>query len=284
MSFVKQKFRVWVSRYFEIPITSFMKWKIGGILNRSQDLILIHTIGKVGSSSVYQSVADAFPENRSIFHIHSLNQDRNKEQELYYRSSKRGSVPLHLIISRIISDRLSSYKGQILVITLIREPISRELSSVYQDYFNFSDDKNISADWMRNVIKKKVQEMATELPEEKWFKSELLEVFGVDVFKQKFDVAKGYFNLKDGNVVFALIRLEDLNDKFADMMLEMFGKQGVKLVRENDSSDKFYDAHYKEEMNELRIDSSTFDRIIGQRFVTHFYSDKLNQLSKKWKA
>ena len=115
------------------------------------------SISKVGSSSIYNSIKKAKSINIPIYHIHSLSQEQIVVQKKYYKNSNRKSLPMHLIQSSVISDALKNYKGKVYIFTLIREPISREISSVFQDSFNFTKQRNIRGDVIEKVIDDKIK-------------------------------------------------------------------------------------------------------------------------------
>lgn len=282
MSFLRQKIRILASRYLETPIRWYVKYQIRTVLQKSDQLILIYSIGKVGSSSVYDSIRSAFPNSNAVFHIHSLNPLRIEEQKRYYRQSERASIPLHLIISESISHELEAFKGNVYVITLIREPISRELSSVYQDYFNFSTDKNIASELMRKVSEDKVLELTKRLPEETWFDSEIKSVFGFDVLNDPFLVNKAFGIWSNGNVKLALLRMENLNQIFSRAMSELFGVDKFVLLHSNDSADKFYSDSYKRDSRAFKLTEDQLNAILSKPFYAKFYSDKIDEVRCKW--
>ena len=125
--------------------------------NTNDETILVFSIGKVGSSSIYNSIKKAKSINIPIYHIHSLSQEQIVVQKKYYKNSNRKSLPMHLIQSSVISDALKNYKGKVYIFTLIREPISREISSVFQDSFNFTKQRNIRGDVIEKVIDDKIK-------------------------------------------------------------------------------------------------------------------------------
>lgn len=282
MSFLKQKLRVLVSKYFEMPISWFIAMKVKQAMKRSERLILVHTIGKVGSSSVFESLKKAFSHSTAIFHVHSLNPARIAEQKSYYRNSKRGSIPMHLIISTAISEQLASFSGSVYVITLVREPIARELSSIFQDYFNFSDDPDISSGLMRSVAEEKIKGLSVILPEETWFDAEVKDVFGIDVMEGHFPLERSYRTWRTETTSFALIRMEDLSDRFSTVVLELFGEENVELERVNDSSDKFYNDSYKAESNSFKIPRDRLEAILDRPFLKKFYSDRTDLIRERW--
>ena len=113
-------------------------YKVNKLL-RSDTIVIIYQMGKVGSSSIYNSVNRYF----KTYHIHYLNE--KIISQIYQKSKdKNQSVPLHLETSTEVLNLLKSEK-KIKIISLIREPISRNLSAFFEnlDNFTFNQDYNL---------------------------------------------------------------------------------------------------------------------------------------------
>lgn len=283
ISYCKRKVKILISKYFEKYILKIEELKIHSIFNKNQRIIIIYSIGKVGSSSIYNSLKKSKVTNIPVFHVHALNELRLEEQKEYYRNSKRGSVPFHLIQSTAISKELKFYKGQIFVINLLREPIAREMSSVFQDSFNFSNSIKANDEQLRRAIRLKFDAMLINLPENEWFERELKSVFEIDILKKGINVNKGYYVDSINQVKFGLVRVEDLSNVYPVFMQKMFGADfNIPLVVANEAKDKFYNEGYKKLVNELNVTEEEFNIIAGSTFFKKFYSDLFLKVKEKW--
>ena len=72
-SYLKRSTSILLSRFLSWPIEKFESWRIKRLMNRNDNIILVYSIGKVGSSSVYKSIKDSPLVKAPIFHVHSLN-------------------------------------------------------------------------------------------------------------------------------------------------------------------------------------------------------------------
>lgn len=283
LSYFKRRLKIEFSRVFESTILHYQKRKIRKIFKNHNEILLIYSIGKVGSSTVYNSFKKSKHSFSPVFHIHSLNPKRIEEQKEYYRKSVRKSVPFHLLQSTVIAEELDNYKGHLKVFTLIREPIGRELSSVFQDSFNFTKSKEISKSLFIKVINKKLASLIEMLPEHEWFERELKTVLGIDIYKLNFNVDLGYSIFKNNKLDFVLVRLENLNDSYSEWMKKLFNEcDKVEMTTINESKDKFYDESYQMLKDEVVISHKDFSKIIKYDFIQTFYPDFINEIKIKW--
>ena len=282
-SYFKRKSKIIFSRYFYFLIHFFESVRIMNTFQKNDQIILVYTIGKVGSTSIYRSISQNKKINIPIFHIHSLNPSRIKEQKNIYLNSKRKSLPFHLIQSNLISKQLEKYNGTLHIITLTREPITREVSSIFQDYFNFFDSPNIKNDMIKSEIKNKIKCLVKTLPESEWFHRELNEVFGLNIFDFDFDSKKGYFVKKNKKLNFCFVRLENLQDSYSKIIKEMFNKTiDTPLVTKNLASEKFYSEKYQILKNNLRICDNDMKIILSNDYIQKFYFDYIDEIRIRW--
>lgn len=280
-TYLSRRVKIFLSRFFESQIDKFVKAKVKKTFKENNEIILIFSIGKVGSSTVYNTIKNS-SVSIPVFHIHSLNEKRTDQQKKYYKDSNRKSVPLHLFESSAIANELKKYNGKLYVITLIREPISREFSSLFQDSFNFTNSIHLENDIFINSIKKKLHQLKESLPEEEWFTNELNAVFGIDIYNKEFDLKQGYLMHHENNFSFCLIRLENLDEKFHQITSELFNIK-LNLIKSNDSKDKFYSKSYKDLRNQMKFEENQIRNLIQNRFIKNFYSDFEDNIIVKWK-
>lgn len=94
--------------------------------------VLIYQMGKVGSSSIYQSLAQS--DDFKPYHIHTLNQITI--QKIKERSKLKGlKIEQHIYDSEHILGKFFEQTPQdkLKIITLVREPISRNIAAYFQN-------------------------------------------------------------------------------------------------------------------------------------------------------
>src|SRR5581483_2953453 len=107
-----------------------------------------------------------------------------------------------------------------------------------------------------------------------WFDLELRDVFGIDVFAEPFDRARGYQIYENARARALVIRLEDLNRAAANALSEFLNIPDFKLVPANIGENKVYGALYKEYTNSLRLPQAYIDEAHSKDFIRHFYTEQ----------
>lgn len=283
-SYIKRYLRIQLGRYFEKPLEKYTRKKLQRLLKENDKIVIIYTIGKVGSSSVYETLKNSESIPYPVFHLHSLSTQQIEEWKQYYKSSQRKSIPYHLIVGSVLSDLLKSYKGKIFLVTLIREPIQREVSSIFQDSFNFTSSSKLKEKGIQETTMNYLEKLVDQLPEEKWFKKEIKEVFDIDVYADTFDPAIGYKTYDRNNVRLLLIRIENLNTSFNSACKELFENNdlNLKLEEANIGDQKFYSEDYKKIRRDIRLDEKQVEQIIQTPFIQKFYPDYISSIKKDW--
>jgi hypothetical protein len=182
-------------------------------------------MGKVGSSSVkYTLKGLSLPIN--LYHVHALTQKRLDWLQNTYRNASRvrgnAVVHDHLVEGLYLRKQLDrNTQRPWKVITLIRDPIARNISTFFQSlniFFpewvkKYNNAETALEDQVEEMIKLFMNKADHQLPLV-WCDKYLDPVFGIDVYKREFPILKGYEILKNNKVELLLMRLEDLDRKF----------------------------------------------------------------------
>lgn len=273
MNRYKQVLRKFIARNFYLFIDGFHKLKFF-FMKLNDPLVIILTPGKVGSSSVYKTLKKEF---KSVFHLHNFTEKSIERSISINKKSSRRYVPLHLINSKYLLRKVKKNNLMIHLICLIREPINREISSVYQNIEMFENSTSNSFLKINNdVVLSKLTDVLSNdkylMDLENWFNEQLFENLGIDIYK--FDLAKGYEIQCFKNVKFLLIRMEDLDRFFSKSISEFIplSNTNINLKRSNISSNKFYNSYYKELKQNLKIEKyKIYDHYVKNKFVKKFY-------------
>lgn len=122
-----------------------MKSPAGGEEYRA---VIVHQMGKVGSSSVYDSLKHA-PLKVPVYHTHLLNRQRLDRQLRSLTGNRAGAS--HLRTSqRLLEDGFDGSRWKI--ISLTRDPISRNISAFFQNVENFAPGFSGSASPMGKLM------------------------------------------------------------------------------------------------------------------------------------
>lgn len=278
-------------------------------LGPSKNPVLVYTMGKVGSTAVARSLKAA-GEGYRVYHLHWLVPEHLRLDEALHRAASRRNR--HTPLRKLFSPEYV-WRGQYLskqvqapqrdgskwnVITLIRDPVARNVSAFFQNvefFFGYDwrvelrvkDEEQVVAelvDLFRNNYVNKSEAIRMDGDPLTWFDDELKAVFGVDVFDHDFPADQGFkmYEAPLANVL--LIRLEDL-DSCAPQAFEQFlGLKAFETQRANVAANKAYTSLYDRFLHVVDIPGEYLDKLYGAKASTHFYTEEeLAKFRARWK-
>lgn len=280
--------RRWIAKYLFVPVYAwqYITIYIKLFLSKQQPLVIVLTIGKVGSSSVYYSLKEQFSSR--IFHIHYISEEGIQEAWKAHKSSSRNSVPLHLITSKILSNFLKKYQHKYHIITIFREPIQRKLSSFFQNLDQHKDAIDLGGLDFNTVKLNDVLNDSYFLnrihEEDTWIENELIKTFNFNVYN-KADFQQSGFSIERNKIADLLsIKMENLNKEFTIAMTEFFETERKLVLKTvNDGDDKYYNQAYKSFKQNFKLNESTLHDICGTKYFLSFYADLKLRVINKWK-
>jgi len=222
-----------------------------------------------------------------VFHIHNLSEEGIRKSINTHINSDRKSIPLHLIVSKLLRKKAQSYKGKIYIVTIIREPISREVSSFFQNiefHKKILENKNLEVDVQKahRILNQKLEsDICNQL--ESWFDIEIMNNFGIDVFSKSFDHKKKYMIFQNKKIDLLLLKMEDLDAVFPEAIKEFLGLSSTfPLTKSNLADQKYYSKAYKEVKNKTKLNTEAIKGIINSQYFSHFYSHEKDMVIQKW--
>jgi hypothetical protein len=255
-----------------------------------QPPILIYQMGKVGSATVHETLVHA-NLSQPVYHVHFLSYDGIKNAEEFFRNLRNPINPGHLRRSKVlrqIIDRNGRKKWK--VITLVREPIGRDISDFFQTLDRYHPELVENGEIKTSEVSELlVKNFSSYDPNadytSTWLDKELKNVFGVDVYAQRFDVERGYSIIRDrGKADVLILRLEDLNANLEKSLVEFLDVSNpIKMMKSNIGIDKKYSVAYRDVLEEIRISEACCRKIYSSRYAQQFYDEKmLSEFTKRW--
>lgn len=244
-----------------------------------QSPILVFTMAKVGSLSVYFSLKK-WTRKKSIFHIHSLNEEQvNENIKLCFENNiyPGSKSPVFLINRKIIKKR-KTYK----IICLFRDPLERNVSAFF-DAFELHTSKKISkyigdVESLKPFYYKKLNHYYPIY----WFEKQFFEATNIDVFAYNFNKEKGYKLIKKDNIELLLLN-SNVDDKIKEKLINDFcDLKEFKLKNSNVSSTKEYATYYKDFKQTIRFSKEYLNKLYDSNYAKHFFTEKhiKNQIEK----
>jgi Putative capsular polysaccharide synthesis protein len=259
---------------------------------RTQPAVLVYQMAKVGSQTVVRSIRASRPR-QPVFHVHTLTEEGMAAMEEFYRWSRLPS-PLwggHLLVSRYLSQQIRRgvTPGRWKIVTLVRDPVARNLSLLFQLGRRLLPDfeKQCDADRLDPIAV--FEQFEADFPAQvncmRWFRDELCPVFGVDPFAAPFDREAGYHVYRGPFADVLLLRTEDLDRSGEAALRSFLGLEQFRWKRANIGGRKANGIRYARLLDRLELPTAFVDRYYDTPEVRHFYSpEELNALRARWCA
>lgn len=251
-----------------------LRWK------KPQRPIIVYQMGKVASSSVYQSLKST--PGCTPFHVHRLNPENMEKVRLEHK--RLGNAQPHEKISLMLYDRLVKNADQpTLIISLVREPIGRNISAFFQNLGTFFKSADAhSAVEMDKLISRFLEKYPHDVPLT-WFDDEMKATTGIDVYSKPFPIEEGHVTF-NADPFRLLVMRHNLADEVKQQSIRKFlNEESFQLTRHNEASAKTYSDSYKSFIKRVTITDSYAERMLSSRYAQHFYSDQeREELFAKW--
>ncbi len=265
--------------------------------------VVVHTMGKVGSTSVCNAIAKAQRE-RLVFHTHFMSDYiitrlEADSKALFRAHQEQLSLPL-LWRSEFLHQRIkaASDTGEWKFVTLTRDPVARNVSAFFENIYVtpgrsrgtvqvaaplYDIDTEIGIDDTDVLVELFLTQWSDHSGPAQFYQREFAQVLGLDVYAQPFDHHRGYQIYTKNGINALLIRLEDM-DRATSRVLEAFLElPGIDLSHENTSADKPYGDLYKKLIARLKLNDAYLDEMYGSRYARHFYTaDELDAFRARW--
>ncbi|MCI0557192.1 MAG: putative capsular polysaccharide synthesis family protein, partial [Nitrososphaera sp.] len=250
--------------------------------------VLVYQMGKVGSTSVCTSLLKARPE-MPFHHIHVLTDKGIAWEEATRFGQKRGwfrksSLPINQpsMHSKYLAKQWARDKCRKpwKVITLTRDPIARNVSSLFEtierwipDFAERCANNDLDLAQLSEFYLAEFHQKLDyyEMPFQ-WFHVELEQFFGIDILESEFPRTTGYKIYSGNGVELLLIKLEYLDRCFTEAIKKFLGID-IPLVNARMAADKSYYPVYKVFLQSLRLPDDYIKKMYACEYVRHLYSD-----------
>lgn len=253
---------------------------------KSQIDTLIYQPGKVGSTTLCNSLTAGGFE---AYSIHGLNPGGR------YLHLSGEQIPLCEEYVDAIKKKTKK------IITIIREPISRDFASYFEGILVMEDQILIPQTDGRNPVSSSYEyflhlleknegtgnrsgETGWYFNEPEWYNDELKPVFGIDVYRYPFDREKGYGIIEENGVSVLVLKAEK-SQVWQEAVRKFTGKEDFKMLdNANVAGQKLYAHLYQEAKETAELPQEYVDFYYkDNEKLRHFYTDEeLEKFKAMW--
>lgn len=261
--------------------------------SRNRQTVIVYQMGKVGSKTVVQSLRAL--RNMTVYHVHSLTQDGTDKAENLYKNNfdQLRRIDNHVLWSQYLRKQLDEgLKGQEKwkVVTLVRDPIAKNISSFFQNLGSFIDyeyKNKIESMKMEDIVDELIQLFLDKFGNHEqpltWFDRELKTVLDIDVFSSEFPKSKGYKTYESEHADLLLLRIEDLNECASNAFKNFLDIDEFTLTKSNVGDNKAYRDIYRRFLKSIVLPDSYIDKMYTSKYMRHFYSEEeIEAFKARW--
>ena len=255
-------------------------WKQTQQLKQTKEApVLIFTMAKVGSSSIYHSLRHRI--DVPCFHIHSL----SKEDALNAKAlcQKNGVYPGSRSPVFILNDYFLNTGYRYKVISLFRNPIERNLSAFFEAFEIYL---GVPAHRYKGSLQKLEKVFFDKINHfycQSWFDDYFKTGLGVDVYAYDFDKVKGYNTLhtKEGEILLVKSNLEDTLK--ATLVGDFCNIDRFTIKNMNVTAAKRSAKLYADFKSYMFFSKAYLESQLETKYVNHFFTkQEKSDLYKKW--
>lgn len=256
--------------------------------------IFIWQMGKVGSSTIYRSL---LPYSKPcVWDVPSIK--NNSRWPIHNNVIQTHSINL-------LYDFLHYSEEEFVVVSLVRDLLSRNISAVFQSMndeeercnqqfvASIDDFQKMSFDQQEEKISQQLLRLNTGTTVTAWYDNLLkshvyypeIDKYFVDIYSKPFDQQKGYqtYESKTKRIKMIIIRLENLNDQ-VNTLGEFLGIDDLQIVSRNVATDKWYNSIYQRFKQRYKPTPEELESIYTSRFMMYFYSPiQIRLLIEGWR-
>ncbi len=275
----------------------FLRRRAARQIASGKPLLLVHTMGKVGSTSIAASLkASDLRRTMTIYQPHFISDEGIAFAEALAISNagswdnltQKGRAGY--LRNRLLNDellRLRAAGGRVKIITVVRDPLATNVSGFFHNSRWWPAELNArcqsaTPDCLAALERYFLDHYTHDVPNT-WFDMEVKALYGIDVFAEPFDIARGYTIYRNDFADVLVMKLERMNECVADAMHDFLGLKNFQLMESNTADDKGYADVYVAFRKRVALPESYLDRMYTSRIARQFYSpEEIAAFRQKW--
>lgn len=238
--------------------------------------VVVHTMGRVGSFTIATSIAHL--GLFETFHTHFL--DSKSVANLRKRMENRSRPwPESIEAAIAVSETVLPESQQIKMITLVRDPVARNISACFAGFTEQSEAGDESP-LDREKVKQIFDSFFHERPA-RWFENEFHSALGIDLLAIPFPKEQGFGRYQFDKIDLLVMQNEIPDNVKREQLADFLEIGEINLIRKNDQM--LSDPRYVDFKAQVPLTEEYLDRLYGLPFVSHFYNDQAIQgFRRRW--
>jgi hypothetical protein len=236
--------------------------------------VIVFQMGKVASSTIEATLHQV--PGIDVFRAHRLERAGQTKPE---KPGRR------LLESWMVHERLIQPRVPAKIVTLVREPIGRNVSAYFQ---NIDQVLGVTDAWKNLTIEALARGFLEKYNHRRaitWFHAEFKPVLGIDVYEHPFPREEGFQRIQSGPYDALILHVELPDEVKARELARLLGINDLKLVQRNVGEKKEYAEVYQEFLRTLKLPAAYLDEMLGSKYARHFFTDPhLARVRQKWIA
>lgn len=253
-----------------------LKNKIRKMLAEKQ-IFLVYSMGKVGTTSVFSFIRRNHPEI-PLHHVHFLSDNWVKKKLPSLDAEFHGNIT---VANEVYASLKKFSNHRIKIITMVREPMVREISDIFQNWkglLKVNSINDVSVKELTAYLDNHDHEYVLN-----WFDTEFKEYLDFDIYAYPFDKQKGYSIYKTKRADILCVSTEKLNSCIEVAMKEFAGINITLSKSANESKNKEGNELYNQLIRNYKAPKEKLDLLYNSKYVRHFYDEKeIASFIKKW--
>lgn len=234
-------------------------------------IILVHTMGKVGSMAISHALRAHTEPDVAIFHTHRL----IDIDDPIAIAEREGLAPRKTwFTSSAILKLLHTTPKPLSVVTVARDPFDRNISGFFQTLERYTDDgrplrpgaKPPSAQHLAKLFVDRYPHSAITT----WLDREITRHFGVDIYGTPFEPKVGWMRAKKGEIDVVVARFDRLADIAPEMLSSISDRPVSVLERKNTSESKHIGPLVMQVRDVMEFPEEIERELYGSRYSEHF--------------
>jgi hypothetical protein len=238
-------------------------------------------MAKVGSTAVLEAL-----QRRRLrpYHVHRMNAEHLARILEHRRAKGWFEAPLqpHDRYGPGLNESIIRPGKRIRVVTLVRDPIARNLSSYFEHLDAIWSTRDAHEKIAMDELCRGFFERYTHDEPLTWFDDELLPVLGIDVYQHPFP-AEGHLVIRTPRCELLILKAELGDAEKSAALSRFFRMRGIDVRRANDTVAQSNGAAFRRFVEAIRITPEYAEGMLESRYMRHFYSDEERAaLRRRW--